>query len=492
MFERALWLGCVLVLLATGSARANGRFPRAQRVIEDPRDARHLLLAATYGLLGSSDRGENWNYTCERSFALQSNYTGDPLLELSDDGSQLVGVQNALNRSDDGGCSWHTALGGDNQVVPDYTLTRDAKGDRNAVVALLARLEGAEIVTRVVRSEDAGRSFQGPGPALPLSAAFTIDAAESDPNLIYVSGLTADGEGVLLVSNDAGESYEARPIPGSGPREVPYIAALDPQDARTLYVRTDSKIQVDGLERANDALLVTHDGGETWTELYRAHAKLLGFALAPDGSELVIGYGNPSDPLVASDEQALGVLRSRTDSYDFDRVFSGMVTCLTWSERGLYACTSQLDEGYSIGFSATSELMQSGELTFAPLLDVRRVHGPSCCDSPNGGSCDAAWLATCFQLEACYTSADDNAPFTCAGAEGGSAGSGDPTPSNPNASDDEGCSCRAAGSTPWNGAPALFSTLTLTVALWRRRCGVGPRAQRERGLRRSLRCNERR
>jgi photosystem II stability/assembly factor-like uncharacterized protein len=470
MQARSLLFGSFMLLFASRTALANGRFPRAERLIEDPREPNHLLLAATYGLLTTSDRGKNWDYTCELAFSLVQNYAGDPLLELAEDGSELVGVQTTLNRSIDSGCGWSVALGGSkgNEYIPDYTLTTNSDAKRNAVIVLQAAVEAGKIVTRIVQSPDAGVTFAAPGPALDVASAFTIDAAPSNPEWLYVSALTQAGNGVLLVSVDGGQNFDYRPIPGTSQSDVPYIAAIDPQDQETIYLRTDSKTAVDGHDTANDALLVSHDAGRTWSELYRAHAKLLGFALSPDGRELALGYASSVDSQLAFDADALGIFRSAVADPQFERSYAGPVTCLTWTANGLYACTAQVEQNFALGFVDNTALGQGGPLKLAPLLDLSTVHGPSCCASPQGGLCDAAWLATCFQLGACYTQVDSTAPFTCSGetAEGGNTGVEKPAPAK-----DSGCSCRTAPAASHDATPlsVLLAASTLLLVNGRRR-----------------------
>jgi photosystem II stability/assembly factor-like uncharacterized protein len=89
---------------------ANGRFPRAERLIESPTDSNKLYLAATYGLLFTTDRGCNWYHVCEAAFSFQTGYTGDPIFSLTGDGSLLVGTQARLSLSTDNGCDWKQTL----------------------------------------------------------------------------------------------------------------------------------------------------------------------------------------------------------------------------------------------------------------------------------------------------------------------------------------------------------------------------------------------
>jgi hypothetical protein len=98
-------LGTTLVLsgaiLSAPSAFANGRFPRAQRLIESATDTNLLALYGTYGLVVTTDAGKSWSHVCE---AATGTYTGeDPLLEILPDGKIVANAQAALVRS---GKSW--------------------------------------------------------------------------------------------------------------------------------------------------------------------------------------------------------------------------------------------------------------------------------------------------------------------------------------------------------------------------------------------------
>src|SRR6185503_19142471 len=104
-------LGVVTLMLGALSNRAlaNGRFPEAQRLLEHPSDPNRLYLTGTYGLLVTEDRGQNWFYVCESSFALAYR-EGDPLLEVMPDGKLLGGIHDSLNLTTDCGCSWAPTL----------------------------------------------------------------------------------------------------------------------------------------------------------------------------------------------------------------------------------------------------------------------------------------------------------------------------------------------------------------------------------------------
>src|SRR6476619_4393781 len=97
---------------ASRGAMANGRFPRAEHLVESPSDANKLYLSATYGLLATNDRGRNWYHVCESAFAFQTMYTGDPVFGLTGNESLLIGVQSNVSVSTDGGCDWKQTLQG--------------------------------------------------------------------------------------------------------------------------------------------------------------------------------------------------------------------------------------------------------------------------------------------------------------------------------------------------------------------------------------------
>src|SRR4051794_7173430 len=179
-----IWVVAVLVFVSPSFA--NGRFPRAERLVENPSDPSQIYLAATYGILATSDRGRTWYHICEASFSLQDTYLGDPILDLTGDGGLVVGVQARLNVSRDRGCQWTEVLGGGRTYVLDYAIVRS---EPSTVVALLGDYGGTPIAYSLRRSTDNGATWATVGVPLPTDLAYTLDVDPHDPMHLYVSGL---------------------------------------------------------------------------------------------------------------------------------------------------------------------------------------------------------------------------------------------------------------------------------------------------------------
>lgn len=493
----------VLGTLLPAVAHANGRFPRAERLLIDPDDAQHWVLAATYGLLVTIDGGKSWHHVCETAFAEPGLLT-DPVVAFMPGGVLLTSIFESFSRSVDSGCDFKPTLAHQmGQAVPDFTV--DADG--TVLAALIATSDG-KAVNQLQESVDAGRHFRALGPSLPdaLRLVATLDAAPSDPKRLYVSGLGEGGVGLLLRSDDRGQTFESFSLPtDAASGEVPYIAAVDPKNPDALWVRTDvwKYDELAGVSMAGDALFYSSDGGEHFTELLRAQGKLYGFALAPDGENLLLGYGDPVEGGGRSvNPDDLGIYQGPAATGPLEKVWSGPVSCLTWNAEGIFACTSQIDLGFSLGRATVASLKLEGAAAFEPSLSLMEVAGPLDCPScATGSHCRETWEATCtaWGREDCDEPLPENTnsagscePDDASGGAGGvatdpgepgvgsggkaSSGSGgsgpvtstggDPsTSTSPPKSNEAGCGC----SVPQRAPSAWGSLLLLMAALGRRR-----------------------
>jgi hypothetical protein len=495
-------LAVLAALLTTSAARANGRFPRSQRLLEDPSNPEHLLLAATYGLLTTTDGGGHWYDFCEAEFAGSDTYAGDPLIDWiggGDDGgphptAALVDVQSAISRTADF-CGWSPVLGSfdSTENINDFAVER---ANPSTVVAVATSLVDGGTSISLRESTDAGATWQTIGSPLPLLLVSTIDLDPSDATHIYASGLVraASGEeGVLLESTDQGTTWTTTPIPNTDASNVPYIAAIGPDDAKKIFVRTDSfTFPADAPEEvADDALLYSADGGASWTEILRQNAKLLGFALSPDGTTVLAGYGDPVESGYAVDPTVTGIYMASTSDLTFTAApaFAGSVTCLTWTQRGVYACTAQSASGslQELAFFEDGDLSPDGAAP-AYLMTLDQVAGPPPCCAAAASACDWSSICATYQFFDC---ADGGAPavactdggVTAAPAnDGGSAadagGDGSVAGGSSSAGRESrsGCACRtSAASQRVDGGVVLLGAGVLSALARRRRQRGGAR-----------------
>jgi hypothetical protein len=157
------------------------------------------------------------------------------------------------------------------------------------------------------KSTDNGATWNAIGARLPAYAVLTVEVDPTNPRHIYATGLAdasdAPNTGLFLVSSDEGATWSKTVIPGTAAFSAPYIAAVHPTDPRKIFVRTDAWKNRELIETADDALLYSSDEGKTWKDVLHPGgpdpespgAKLLGFALSPDGSRAFAGYGDTVD-----------------------------------------------------------------------------------------------------------------------------------------------------------------------------------------------------
>jgi hypothetical protein len=457
-------------LSAPSVALANGRFPRAERLFENPDDPSQLTLAATYGIVTTNDRGGSWYHICEASFSLMDSYLGDPLLDFTGNHTMLVGVQASLNLSHGDACEWKAVLGGGSVFVVDYAVS---KSHPSTVVAVLGDYEGGSISYSLSESTDDGTTWQGIGTKLPAQNVRTLDLDPLDPTHIYASAIQ-DDVGQLLSSTDHGTTWTAYPIPNTDVSSAPYIAAVHPSDPQKIFVRTDTWIPIDGDLTANDALLYSSDGGATWSELIRNRAKLYGFALSPDASTVLVGYTDPQGGGGEVVSGKLGVFKSAVDSFSFEQVFTGHVGCLTWTKDGLYVCGSQGFDGFELAFFPGG-VFSSG---VSPLLKLNEIRGPLACGTSTPGfACRSNWDQSCLVFGACGA-ADGGVPDGVASPSfgDGSISEGDasrvstmPAGRGDDQASGGGCACRATrtrapiGATGW----AILSLIVVSCTIRR-------------------------
>src|SRR5688572_30598215 len=146
-------LCCALVV---PSAHANGRFPRAQRLVQDARNPEHLALYGTYGLMVTTDSGSSWSHVCE---AATGPFGGEaPLLELMPGGRVIVSSETGLRGSTTSACDWQGLLEPTlPNAVTDITRSVDDDSELWALVSEPDLALGH--LSALSRSSDAGMTW---------------------------------------------------------------------------------------------------------------------------------------------------------------------------------------------------------------------------------------------------------------------------------------------------------------------------------------------
>jgi hypothetical protein len=436
-------------------AAANGAFPSVSQLVPDPSDADHLVLRATFGLLVTRDRGASWDWLCEDGMGYKDV---EPPMAVLPGGVILLATPDGIMRSDAAGCDFEHASGVDAMVLDLARVPTDPNG------AVAVSLSGTD--AQLWRTTDGGMTFTPLGDAISGFIPSTVDVAPNDAGVIYLSGL-AGTQGSLVRTRDGAKTFDTLPVPNTSTSRRPFIAAIDPNDAGTVYVRLDGE---------PSSLEVTHDGGDTFSSPLMTKVPALGLALSPDGKTIIAS--NSYD----------GTFRADATSLDFEKIACGGPSCLSFGASGLFGCGDQGVDGFIVGRS--DDLGAS----FQGVVDLTCIRGPAACgaDTSIGSACPGAWPATRDQIGANECAPPDIEPYTgCfAGSGGSSAGSGGSkagsggvgpgagaggsagaTASPEPKSGGGGCSVRASTAHRSDGAWALAAVL-FVLGRRRRRCNA--------------------
>lgn len=506
--------GCSLLFLGPETAQANGRFPRAQ-VLRGSGDA--LALGATFGLILSIDRGQSFYYVCEEALlgAEASLSVVDLYVDWSGEETLVSGSALGLRVSRDRGCSWETdpALpvapsvhedGMPNPLGFIVDVVRHTAKSEQALIVAATLLDEQRLASyhELYAAPTGARDFRAFGPRISvseeLSVLHTLEAAKADAERLYLTGFEPESLlPSLWVSRDGGESWTEKHTLSGFPNAAAYIAGVSPLDPDLVFVRLKVPSSDPKADVAFDAFAVSNDGGKTFDTLLQKHGKALGFALSPDGSTALLGFGKTGDPGEVVVEDELGIYRVTIDGLGVEQISRIPTTCLTWNENGVYACGVPKSD-FVIGYRANADFDLDDETPFSPVLADTELHGPLIdASAPNG--CAGAWWGTpanpgvCQLFSACETAGAGGSGTVgwCGGpggdggtggeggvgGDGGEAGSGTP-PGNGSLAGGKSstCGCRLEASTDPSSIPGYALAL---VALARgrrvRRSPIGKR-----------------
>ena len=414
MRRAAALLSFAVAAGASLDASANGKFPAADQLVVAPNNPDQIVARTTFGFLVTNNAGADWDLICESAAGYQDI---EPGVAITGDGTLFTGLFEGVSVAHGDLCSWSLTLSG---IATDVSIS---KSDPATAIAITRDTERSYYF----ESPDHGDVFVEVGTPLPDGFfAATVDVAPTDPSRIYMTG-----SGMFVRSTDHGQTWTSLPLPGTDEMIRGFIGALDPADPDRVYVR---------LSKTAGGLLVTSDGGDTWTAIDTGivDSELRGLAVSPDGSKIAIGG------------EYDGLWMASTDDFNFEKISGVAIRCLTWTEAGLYACVNE--ELYADGFIVG--LSRDEGVSFEPLLSLACVRGPLEC--PAGTSvaqtCPAEWPALADRLDAPSCGGVDPGVGGGSGTGSGSgsstssgAGAGSATPPGSGSSEDGGCATRGGG-----------------------------------------------
>jgi hypothetical protein len=420
-----------LVVGTAGVAEADGAFPDSQRVLLPSDRPLQIILAASFGLVFSDDDGGHWEYACEGQATTNGRLYSvgpapdDRIFSVSDFGAAVTA---------DRGCVWR--LGGglfDGGLV--YDVFPDPVDAAHVLAVAAPPAPRGLQPAKVFESRDGGLTYGAvfyDGPA--TGGISGVEIARSDPRTIYVSTFEPTDQGSathpwLRRSTDGGMTWETVDLePMLGLSDVS-IAAVDPNDARRLYLRVNG---TNAQMRSVQQIAVSLDGGFTFSiPVSLTGGTLVAFLARRNGTVLVTGR--------------LGATVVGYRSQD------GAVTFPSWhvglhprgfAERGttLFVAADDVADGFALGSSEDDGDSWSPRMHFGDVQAIRACVKQECL--VDCGSQSAIGL---FPRSAC-------GPISSGSGGGGGGGN-------------RSSGCSSAGWSTGMSLPAVLTVATFMLAL---------------------------
>jgi hypothetical protein len=393
-------------------ARGHGAAPAAVEIAIDPSESKHIVVRTTYGMVQTTDAGGGWRWICEGVLGVGAV---DRKLVVTD--RLVVGTTTGIAVSADRGCAWHGAkLTG----AALETMAMAVDPHKTSQVLSLMR-DSATSQRRLFVSADGGETWQAQGQDLPAGLQATaLLVAPSNGQRLYASGW-GSASAAALRSDDRGATWVSLPLPVTASE---LVLAVDPLDADRVYVR-QSVVNT-------DLLLVSADGGSTWTQQFEVAGGILAAAVSPDGGQILLstlGAGDVGSGLWSAKTSDL--VAGKSGQSAFKLISAHAPRCLTWTQAGVYACGNESADGYTVGLSL------DGGATFTALHHSTALFPLSCAPaSQTAQLCTATWPPVAIELGI----ADPWASPPSDTADGtADASATDTSPASPGKSSDAGC-----------------------------------------------------
>ncbi len=387
---RAFVLGAGVVVGAwsTGASAAE---PQVFSVVSSAVDPAVLLLRTTTHNFLSRDGGSSWGFLCQQAVGYRTDEI--PSFGITQTGTLLAATFTGLSTSYDGACQWLPAEGPLGTMVMADVVVDPSEPSRAFAVVGAQRFPDPGFLNQVHLSSDDARSWNQLGDDFSVEPYLTeVAISPSDSDVVY---LLSKGSEVTTLhrSGDRGRSWQENLVPFAGPRHNAYFSEIHPADPSSVLIRIQGRVPDAAIApsvRADDSVLLTPDGGETWTVVFAADARVAGAVFVDDG--VVVGVGDREVAIdVVVDPAAFGVWRATALTGTFERMSSTPLVCLERAPTGLYACATAGAASWDFAHSSNSGA------TFEPLFSFRDVAAPLPCaeGSTYETYCRGSWVTHC-------------------------------------------------------------------------------------------------
>ncbi len=357
----------VLACIAgTGSALADGEFPRIEAVVDSPTDPSVLLARGNIGMFLSRDSGATWRHVC-RDVVGHSSTEKPPIL-IAADGALAVGMFTGLTVSRNGGCDFVPVEGALSGVIADIDLDRQNR----MYAARSTGVSGGLFSSQLLRSTDHGNLWTQVGSDFDSdSILFDLAIAPSESRRLYLTAKKGD-DWLLSSSSDAGESWGTAGLIATGPHLELTLAAVHSTRPEVVLAIVDNGRGGAIDEGLDQAVLLTTDGGGSWSEAFRTNAAIFAAEFSTNG-DVLVGVG-PDFEGTATDNKLHGLWRVSTDTGSSVQVQREQVLCLHRARAGaLYLCTATFSSGFDVARS------DDDGATLEPLLRMLDIAPPLEC-----------------------------------------------------------------------------------------------------------------
>ena len=363
--------------LVAASALAHAP-PEISRVVWSA-DGNQMALVTNRGLIFKNAQSGTWSMMCGAALGTgpvsETEGWDEPEVAYLPDGRLLAATSRGLLATADSGCTWRTVAPFEGQAT---SALAQHPSEPNTLYVSASGREGSSIQ----KSRDGGATWARELLLANGEAVTRLLFAPMHPARVYATLALAGPTGgihALLRSADAGASWKRSAIPLLAGERFARLVAVSPRDPERLLVLVSAAAR----ESQVDRVLVSRDGGETFSDLFAS----LGLRDAGFGADGASAWIAGDEALWQSDASLSEPTPVGT---------AQLVTCVGVHAGSLYAC------GHHSGFDppgAGLGVSTNGGQTFQRYMAFTDVMKRVSCEPSSDAArmCQADWSD--WQLE---------------------------------------------------------------------------------------------